>query len=512
MTDNNSDNDFGQARQKRIASNAMVLFARIFIITIVNLYSVRYIIKGLGIEDYGIYNAIAGVVMTSSCLIPVLALSMQRFYSYTMGKGDFDKLKTLFSTGVNISLVFSLLIVVFFETLGLWFINTQLTIPDGRVAEAILVFHLSLFSFVFSLLQVPYTAAVFSNEQMGIYALISTIECIAKFAIAIMISYSSYDHLVYYCTGLFIVSIFVFFTYAIIAHHRYAECSYVHVKDLKLYKELLSFSGWTLYGALASVGMIQGSTILLNIYYGPVANAAFGIAVNVYNAFMSLTNSIVLAFRPSMVKTYAEDRQDLLGQLFYVCNKAIFLLLTCVAIPIIMETSTILNLWLGIVPENTSLYICLFVIFCLCLALHNPITIIIQSIGRIKNYHMTIETLMASCVPLTWLMFHIKLPSYSLFVIMISLCILAHAIRVLFLRCNHGFFSIKNYLMQFVAPCMSIAIANVIVTGWVHTMVHNCLLRLLAVCFTSILVTIIFTSLIGTSKTEREYIRKKIHI
>lgn len=512
MTDIKSDNDLGKARQKRIASNAMVLFARIFVITIVNLYSVRYVIKGLGIEDYGIYNAIAGVVMTSSCLIPVLALSMQRFYSYTMGKGEFAKLKMLFSAGVNISVVFSFVIVVFFETIGLWFINTQLTIPDGRSAEAVLIFHLSLLSFVFSLLQVPYTAAVFSNEQMGIYALISTIECIAKFAIAILITYSTADHLVYYCTGLFVVSACVFVSYAIIAHHRYAECSYVYVKDSKLYKELLSFSGWTLYGAIASVGMIQGSTILLNIYFGPVANAAFGIAVNIYNAFMSLTNSIVLAFRPSMVKTYAEDKRELLEHLFYVCNKAIFLLLTCVAVPIIMEISTILDWWLGIVPEETSLYICLFIIFCLCLALHNPITIIIQSIGRIKNYHLTIETLMVSCVPLTWLMFHLKLPSYSVFVIMISLCILAHAIRVIFLRCNHRYFSTKKYMVQFFAPCMSIAMANVIITGWVHTMVNNCMLRLLAVSFASILVTTIFTCLIGTSKTERKYIREKLHI
>ncbi|MGN0328485.1 MAG: hypothetical protein ACI4D4_05840 [Lachnospira sp.] len=512
MSDINSEKVLVTKRQKRIASNALVLFARIFVITIVNLYSVRYVIKGLGVEDYGIYNAIAGVVMTSSCLIPVLALSIQRFYSYTMGKGEYNKLKMLFSAGVNISFMFSLFIVIIFETIGLWFISSQLTIPYERASEAVLIFHLSLFSFVFSLLQVPYTAAVFSNENMGVYALISTLECMAKFAIAIMICYSTADHLVYYCAGMFVVSACVFISYMVVAHHKYAECSYVKVKDVKLYKEILSFSGWSLYGAIASVGMIQGSTILLNIYFGPIANAAFGISVNIYNAFMSLTNSIVLAFRPSMVKTYAENRQEVLAQLFVMCNKAIFLLLTCVAIPIVIEINTILDWWLDIVPEDTSLYVSFFVLFCVLLALHNPITIIIQSIGRIRNYHLCIETLMVVCVPMTWFLFQLNFPSYSVFVTMISLCFLSHIIRVIFLRYNYDFFSVKKYLMNFVCPCLLIAMTNVITTGLIHSLVNSSVFRMLAVFMTSFIVTIILAYLFVTSKSDKDYIRRVIHI
>lgn len=508
-SDYNSSN---KTNPKRIASNALVLFARIFIITVINLYAVRYVISGLGIEDYGIYNAIAGVIMTSSCLTPVIALSLQRFYSYAMGRNEYDRLSELFSAGVNISFVFSVLIIIIFETIGLWFVNTQLTIPTDRIAEVGWVFHLSLLSFIFSIMQVPYTAAVFSHEQMGIYAAISTLECLAKFVIAIMISYTTTGHLIFYCSGLLFVSATVFITYVVIARHRYKECRYVYVKDQSLYKELLSFSGWTFYGAIASVGMIQGSTILLNIFFGPIANAAFGISVNIYNAFMSLSNSIVLAFRPSMVKTYAENKKELLEQLFFICNKAIFLLLSCVAIPIIFEIDTILKWWLDIIPQNTQLYVCLFIIFCICLALHNPISIIVQAIGRIRNYHLMVETMMVACVPITWIVFYLNYPSYSVFIVMISLCVVAHFIRILYLKNNHKSFSINKYLVRFVIPCSSIAMLNVLITWWVHTLIADPFLRLLSVCVTSCSISVMLTYLIGTTKKEKAYIRNKIHI
>lgn len=501
-----------KARPKRIAANALVLFARILVITIVNLYSVRYIINGLGIEDYGIYNAIAGVIMTSSCLVPVVALSLQRFYSYSMGKGEYGKLRMIFSAGTNIILVFSVAIIIIFETIGFWFVNTKLIIPVDRIIEAGWIFHITLLSFIFSILQVPYTAAIFSHEHMGTYTFISTFECLAKLIVAFMIGHVAADHLIFYCSGLLIVSVTVFVAYAVIAYNKYSECSYTLVRDYNLYKELLSFSGWTLYGAIASMGMIQGSTILLNIFFGPSANAAFGISVNVYNAFMSLSNSIVLAFRPSMVKTYAEGKHGLLEQLFYICNKAIFLLLACIAIPIIFEIDTILGWWLQIVPQDTSLFVLLFIIFCLCLAQHNPITIIIQSIGRIKYYHLTVETLMVLCVPITWIVFTFKCPSYSVFIVMILLCMLAHFTRIIYLKNCQESFSCYKYIMKFLMPCIIITMINVVLTGWVHMTVENTLLRLTCVSITSVCVSILFTYIIGMTKTEKEYIRKKIRV
>jgi len=494
-------------QQKRIASNTLVLFLRVFVITIVNLYSVRIILNGLGTQDYGIYNAIAGFVLTCTCFIPVFSLSLQRFYSYAIGKHDEKQLQDIFSASTNIIILFLLAIFILFETLGIWFMNTHMTIPADRTVAANWIFQFALFSFLFTIMQIPFSASMFAHEEMGFYAIFSFVDCLLKLLTAILIGSFFIDNLIFYGSGILVTSIIVFCLYAITSRSRYRECRYKTVTDHSIYKKLLSFSGWTLYSSLAGVGLIQGSTILLNIFFGPITNAAFAIANNFYNAFNSLANSIVLAFRPPMIQSYATDNFNTLDKLFFLNNKFILYLLTIVAIPIIAEMDTILKWWLGTATEESILFSRLFIIYTVCLIMHHPITTIIQASSRIKEYYLLTDTLNIMHLPIAWLLFHTGMPSQWIFYTMITVCIASYILRIVCLRRIYNHFSCKIYIKSLLLPGSAIIVISAFAAYLIHCNVTSGMtIRFLSVFSISPVITLSLICFIGTTASEKSVI------
>ena len=500
-----------QNRSKRIASNTLVLFARMLIITFVNLYTVRWVLAGLGTEDYGIFNAVAGVVTASTCISSVLALSTQRFYSFAMGKGEQERLKEIFSVSLNIVMMIALVLFILFEIVGPWLISTQLTIPVERMEAAQWILQFSLFSFIFTLLQIPFIGAVFANENMGYYALISTIDCIVKLLIAYSIGMTGGDNLVYYGAALMLEAFMVMLLYVIIARRKYPECKYTIVKKKILYKELFSFSGWSFYGALAGVGMTQGSTIILNVFFGPIINAAFGIANQIYNAINTLTNSVVIAFRPAMIKAYSSNEKGYLEQLFFASSKAILYLLSMVLIPFIFEAETLLTLWLGECTPTMVLFAQLYAVYTICLALHNPITTIIQATGNIRKYSMYVESMTILCLPVSWVLFKLGMPSYYVFVTMIGLCILAHIIRLLMLQTSISDLTASKYLARLVLPGILIISITTLIIYCVEGLHTNRILQLFLSFIVSAISISILLYAVGISKKERSLIKDLVN-
>ena len=500
-----------QNRSKRIASNTLVLFARMLIITFVNLYTVRWVLAGLGTEDYGIFNAVAGVVTASTCISSVLALSTQRFYSFAMGKGEQERLKEIFSVSLNIVMMITLVLFILFEIVGPWLISTQLTIPVERMEAAQWILQFSLFSFIFTLLQIPFIGAVFANENMGYYALISTIDCIVKLLIAYSIGMTGGDDLVYYGAALMLEAFMVMLLYVFIARRKYPECKYTIVKKKILYKELFSFSGWSFYGALAGVGMTQGSTIILNVFFGPIINAAFGIANQIYNAINTLTNSVVIAFRPAMIKAYSSNEKGYLEQLFFASSKAILYLLSMVLIPFIFEAETLLTLWLGECTPTMVLFAQLYAIYTICLALHNPITTIIQATGNIRKYSMYVESMTILCLPVSWVLFKLGMPSYYVFVTMIGLCVLAHIIRLLMLQTSISDLTASKYLARLVLPGILIISITTLIIYCVEGLHTNRILQLFLSFIVSAISISILLYAVGISKKERSLIKDLVN-
>lgn len=496
------------SKSKRIASNTLLLFVRMFILTILNLYAVRWVLRGLGEEDYGIFNVVAGVVTVTSFISSVLALAIQRFYSIELGKNDFKRLNEIFSASMNIIFVSTIVVIIVFETIGIWFINTQLTIPPDRMFAAEWLFQFALFTFICSIIQIPYTAAVFSHEDMGIYALVSTMECLGRLITAYLIGIVLIDNLIYYGSGLLIVAVVVLFMYVFVGRKRYVECHYHKIKDHTLYKQLLFFSGWTTFGSISSTGMIQGGIILINIFFGPIANVAFGVALQINNAFTALTNSMVLPFRPAMIKAYAEARFDYVNQLFSVSNKFIIYILSAVSIPIAMEMKSVLIIWLGYINSNILLFSQLIIVYIVSMAMHNPITIIIHATGHIKEYHLPVESITLLCLPLTWVLFRIGLPSYSIFYAMIGVSIVAHVVRLFCLRRFYKEFSISKYLVNLVLPAILIITIDLFVTFFLHHSIENTIYRIAAVGCLSPLILFLLAYFIGINKGERDILKK----
>lgn len=488
---------------KRIASNTLALFTRTFAILFINLYAVRLALKALGETDYGIFNLIAGIILLSSFINSTLAVAFQRFYSYAIGLKNHEQVRDYFSAGVNITAAISILILILFETVGLYFVCTQLRYPPEKLSTIIFIYQFALVSFLCSLNQIPYTAALFANEDIKTYTVISILECLGKLSIATFISYISFHRLFFYGFGLTTVSVLVFALYVIICRNSYSECHYRRVRSLPIHKELLSFSGWTMYGTMSGIAMLQGSAILLNLFFGPVINAAYGIASQVYNAANAMCNSIILAFRPSMVKSYAEDNHAFLSQLFTMSNKSILYILLCVAIPAIAVMDIIFRLWLENIPEYSVLFARLFMVYLVLISLNNPITTIIQSTGHVRNYYLSVDSITLLSLPIAWLMFRQGFPPYYLYISMIGVCIVAHIVRIVCLRHYYDHFKLGSYLAGFLLPGILVAAISGFYALFASKLTEHEVLRFLLIITTSPLVTLLTAFAIGTTKNEK---------
>ena len=494
-------------KSRRIASNSLLLFVRMLAIMAINLYAVRLLLRALGQDDYGTFNAVAGVVLAGSFITTTLAVSIQRYYSYALGEGRKDQLAQIFSASVNIILALTIVALLLFETLGLWFVNTGLPIPSDRVVAANWVFQFSVFTLCAGFLQLPYTAAIFAHEEMGLFALISLAECLLRLVVVLLIGTGGIDGLVFYGAGLFAVSLVVFSAYVFFVRRRYAVYHYHRRVDRSIYKSLLSFSGWIMYSAIAGIGLTQGITILLYMFFGPVITAAYAISMQVLHAFQSVGNSIVVAFRPAMVKSYAEKNYAFLDQMFAANNKLILYVMAVVAIPLIFELRTIFGWWLGDVSEESVTFTRLIIVYVVCLHMHNPITTIVQSTGRVKYYSLFVESVMLACVPATWVAFRLGASSEMGVVLMIAVCLLAHAVRLLILRRLYPPFRLSSYLRDVVLRGILVLSCCAVLVGLVHSSMDPGLVRLMAVTLTSVFSMVLAVYFLGLSKDEQQKLR-----
>ena len=489
---------------RRIASNTMMLFARMFILMLANLYAVRLLIQGLGDNDYGIFTTVAGVVTTTAFLSSILAFAVQRFYSVALGERDLQKSKDIFSASLNIAVGGSVLILVFLETAGVWFVTHHLVIPEARMEATQLAFQFSILTFLLTFVQVPYLAAIYANEDMGVYSVVSTVDGLGRVAASWIITRVAIDRLSLYAFLILVLSLVVFLCYAAISIRRYPECRYTSVKDKNIYRQLISFSGWYSFGSLANTGLNQGNTILLNIFFGPLANAAFGVATQIQNAFNSLSNSIVLPFRPPMIKAYAEGDHESVNSMFQANNKVICYFMLAVGLPIMAEMRTILQLWLGMNDNMTVIFSQMMVASVIVISLHNPISIIIHATGRVRQYHVPVESLILLCFPVTLILFKSGCQAVVLFYSMLGLVVVAHCVRLYILRRSYPQFSLSRYVRAFLLPASIVAACSSAITYAVHCSVQGDIPRMVAVFTLAPSAVMLLAYTIGITGSERK--------
>ena len=496
----------------KIAKNTVLLYIRMMIVMLINLYTVRIVLRELGVEDYGIYNVVAGVITMMSSLSSVMASATQRFYSFALGKGDRGKLRAIFSVSINIFSIISLVSLLLGESVGLWFLNTQLVIPNERLIAANWIYQFSMLAFIANMLHYPYYAASIAHENMGLFAIVSTVDAVLKLITALAIPYVFMDHLVYYGLTLLVFHVLIFATYVFFCKKKYVECHYQFTKDRSLHRDMLTFSGWTLFSSLASVGMNQVITLLINIFFGPVVNAARAISIQVNSALSTFCNSFIMAVRPPMIKAFAEDNYDYLNKVFLISNKFTYYCLLMVTVPLVLEMNVILRLWLGEFTPQTVLFCQLIVIYGMILSLCNPITIIVQATGKMKYYTMYVETLTLLTPVVVYLLFKFGLAAESAFYAMIVMIILAHLVRLYCLKKIYTGFSYKVYLVKFILPAFLVTIIVALLCYYIDMQIDNVFIRFICIVTLSVISTMLLSYLIGLDKSERAMIRSYIKL
>lgn len=491
---------------KRLARNTVMLYIRMLFIMAVTLYTSRIILQVLGIEDFGIYNVVAGVVLMFGFLNNAMTAAVQRFVSFELGRNDVRRLHTIFSMSVSIHILLAVLVLLLAETVGLYVIYSYLTIPEERMFAALVIYQCALISFAVSILQVPYMSCIIAHEKMDIYAIGTILDCCSKLIGVYLLTILTGDKLIWYGIILLVISIMVAVFYRTYAIKTFSECHYEFIWDKSLFSKMITYSGWSLFGGVATVGAMQGVNILLNIFFGPAVNAARGIAYQVNSAVSSLYSSFTQAVNPQIIKQYSAGNLDYTQQLIFRSCRFTYLLVLLFACPIFFETGRILELWLGVIPEHAMTFCRLVLISTLIDCISMPLVPAVNATGKIKKYQIVVGNLLIMNLPVSYILLDITDKPEVSFYVAIAISVLTTSAR---LWICHSLlkFPIINFIKSVfgkIIPTTILSISPMLLYRYVNDL--N-LLANLCVCLFIVLLSIWF---MGLENGEKEMVKNKL--
>lgn len=388
---------------KTIARNTLMLYFRMFFLLFIGLFTSRIVLSALGESDFGIYNVVGGVVAMFSLISGALSASVSRFITFEMGRGEKARLNEVYSTAVIIQIILSVVVVLLAEPIGMWFIEKKMTIPPERIPSATYVLHFSILSFVINLMSVPQTASITAHEKMSAFASIGLLDGCLRLGVALLIMKSGFDRLVLYAGLIAVNVILVRLAYGIYCRRHFPECVFRPVFDRSLLKRMFSFAGWNFIGSASGVLRDQGGNILVNLFSGPAVNAARGVAVQLNGAVQGFVTNFMTAVNPRITKSYASGDMEYMLSLVRKSSRMSFYLLFVLALPVIFSTDFLLDLWLKDVPEHTTLFVQLFMVFTLSESISHPLVTSMLATGRIRNYQIIVGGIQLLNLPLSWI-------------------------------------------------------------------------------------------------------------
>ena len=497
MTDTSANN-------KRIAKNTLLLYIRMFLMMGITLYTSRVVLQMLGVDDFGIYNVVGGIIVLFSFINNAMVASTQRFLNFELGRGNVEEAQKVFAASLNIYLIIVVIFMLLAETLGLWFLNRYINIPPERTVAANWVYQASLVATALNFVRMPYNAAIIAYERMSFYAYTSIIEAALKLGIVFLL-YSFADKLIAYAwlvsvVALLILLMYVFFcrrVFVICRHHTFAY-------DKRRYTALVSFSGWSLFGSVANMGASQGVNILLNIFFGVFVNAAMGIANQVSGAIGLFVGNFQTAFNPQIVKSYASGEMERFINLILKASKYSYYLLFLIALPCFICCNEILQLWLGEVPLHAVSFCRLLIIFSLIDAIQGPLWMSAQATGKIKHYQLLMSCLILLNLPVTYVVLKLFPIAELGLVIRVSINIITAVVRVVYLKLLFPF-PVIRYVKETVGTCIVVSVMSVLFP-WLIYQNTDGLSQLCLTISASLVCTLVFIYIIGLSCSERQIV------
>lgn len=416
---------------KRIAKNTLLLYFRMCLVMLVTLYMSRIVLKVLGVSDYGVFNVVAGIVTMLGFITGPLAGASSRYITVAIGERNEGRLRVVFATTMWVQIYLSAFVVLLAETLGLWFVLNKLVIPEDRLVSAFWIYQFSIVTSVLSFLSVPYNALIIAHEKMSAFAYISIVEVGCKFLAAYMLQLMHGDHLIIYGLMLMVIQLLLRMIYAMYCKRKFPESRSIRTFEKKLLKEIFSYSGWCSLGYLAVVGYTQGINVLLNLFFGPVVNAARGIAVQVQAAISQMCNNFQTAINPQITKSYASKDFKYMHFLVVASSKYSFLIMLVFIVPVIINIPYILELWLGNFPSHTITFVRLTLAVALLESLKNPILTAIHATGLIKKFQIIEGSVLLLIVPISYTLLSWKhLPPELVFVVYLCVEFITQIIRL----------------------------------------------------------------------------------
>lgn len=487
-----------------IAKNTMMLYIRMLVVMTISLYTSRIILKELGISDYGIYHLVTGFISIFSVISNSVVSAIQRFFNVALGNKDEEEYNRIYSMSINLLLILSLFILIIGETIGLWFVKTQLNILEGREYALVIVYRLSLITLFVNLLRSPDNASIIAYEKMGFYAVLSILEVIFKLIIVFLLQIASADKLILYTILYLIVVVFVNLIFKGYCRAKFSPCHYKLVWNGSLCKKLVGFSGWVLLSEGSRVVMLQGENFFLNHYYSVAINASRGIATQVYNAINSFVYNFQIAFSPQLIKTYSAGEDEEHYKLIYRSAKFSFLLLLAIVVPVSFNMDILLHTWLGTVPPYTKEF-CIFILMAyLADSLSHPLSVSISANGNIRSVNILYSIVFVASTIISFYALRKHLVPYVVSII----TMVAHFLMLIIaLFCSHNLCKvrIKEYIKLVVLPVSIVAVVSLIVPYIIKDF-STSFWTMMAVSMTDVVWVLGIASILGMNKEERHFL------
>lgn len=494
------------SNNKQLAKNTIFLYFRMLLIMGVTLYTSRIVLKILGEEDFGLYNVVGGIVIMFTFLNGSLGGATSRFITFELGRKNESKLNQIFNVALSIHIFIALIVIFLAETIGLYFFYEKMTIPEDRLNAAFWVYQISILTCVFSFTQVPYNATIIAHENMKIYAYVGIVEAFLRLIIVYMLAMSPIDKLIFYAILLCCIQIGVMLFYRFYCNKHFIECKLKICKDKQLYKNMFSFAGSDMIGSISGLLQGQGLNLLLNVFFGPIINAARGIAYQVQGAVTQFGNNFMTAVRPRIIKLYAEEKIEEMMRLVKNSSCFSFYLMWMISFPICLEAHYILSLWLGKYPEHTISFLRLIIILCLIQTLKTPRTIVFHATGQLKLVNMVVGGILCSAFPIAYLLLKWGGAPESVFIAANVTMIISEFVSLLILK-RYINFSIKNYILNVHFRCLIVVIISFIVPYCIYSRyIDESFFRLIITCSITSLSVIITSLTFGMNSAMRKKI------
>ena len=499
---------------KRIAKNAVMLYLRMFLTMIVGFYTSRVVLDTLGVEDYGIYGIVGGVVAMVGFLNASMSGATSRFLTFELGRGNPKRLAKTFSSALIVHVGIALIVFVFAETVGLWFLANKLVIPPERMGAAHWVYQLSIVSTMLGITQVPYNATIIAHEKMDVYAYVEILSVTLKLLIVYLLTIGNFDKLILYATLVFAVGVLILIIYRLYCIRHFPESHFHWVWDKTILKPLLSFSGWNLYGNLGGMAQRQGTNFVINFFFGVVMNAAVSIGLTLANVVNQFASNIMVAFRPQIIKFYSQNRKEEMRSLTILAIKVIMFIYSLVAVPVYVETQNLLKIWLVDVPLSAATFCQLFLISVFFETIRYIIIINIHATGNVKLVSAFAGTVFILVPFVAYYLFFLHFSVEVAFVLMILANLLLCIVDVLLVRHYVGI-SILPYLKAIGLVCVSSGV-SLLVMCRIKLWIPDTYFHIITNTIASVLLVTIFYFALCFSNDQRRYtlqfIKSKIHL